>query len=359
MEYGNQYNNVKSFYEWCLENNRMDLNNRFDIELNGCTTKDVGYKSNLKWWFKCPRGLHESEQYTMCFVTKSSDRRLDCKKCRSVAQVVIDKFGENYLWSHWHPDNALNPWNVPAGSSRGNIKIKIQCTEKDYHVYDQVPASFVHGIGCPFCINRKVHPLDSFGAIFPKMIERWSDKNIKTPYEYSPHSGEKVWFKCPNNKHEDYLQKISNAVIYGFTCRECENEKVGLQKRGENSKFWLGGVHGENDALRHRFEYKNWRKDVYERDQYTCQCCGSIGGKLNAHHIYPFSIYKDLRYNIDNGITLCNNCHNSTINNSFHNLYGTHNNTPEQLREYILNKSGKDIYITHPKILTIKTQQND
>lgn len=357
MEYGNQYNHTKSFYDWCIENNRMDLNDRFDEELNQCTSKDVGFTSNKKWYFKCPRNLHESELYIMSFVTKKPNRDLICRKCHSLAQVVIDKFGKEYLDIHWHPDNILSPWDVYAYNVRGNIKVKIQCDKKYYHVYEQVPGSFANGIGCPFCINRKVHPLDSFGVMFQEMIERWSDKNDKTPYEFSPHSGKKAWFKCPNGKHEDYQQQISNAVIYGFTCKECENERVGLSKRGENSRFWKGGVSKENDVLRTRFEYVNWRTGVYERDNYICQCCGKHG-RLNAHHVYPFSAYEVLRYNIDNGITLCAECHDSTIEGSFHNLYGTHNTTPEQLREYILNKSGIDIYITHPEILSI-TQQNN
>ena len=74
MEYGNQFSVTKSFYDWCIENNRLDLNDRFDEEKNGCTTKEVGYKSNLKWWFKCPRGLHESEQYFMYFVTRDKNK---------------------------------------------------------------------------------------------------------------------------------------------------------------------------------------------------------------------------------------------------------------------------------------------
>lgn len=358
MEYGNQFNNTKTFYEWCIENNRMDLSDRFDTELNNCTTHDIGYKSNKQYYFKCPRCIHDSELYYICSITRNKNRDFVCRKCNSLAQTVIDRFGQEYFESHWHPDNVLNPWEISSGISDGNIKVKIQCDKKSYHIYEQVPVSFAKGVGCPFCINRKVHPLDSFGSTFPEMIERWSERNTKTPFEYSPHSGEKVWFKCPNEKHEDYLQKISNAVIYGFTCRKCENEKAGLQKRGENSLFWKGGIYGDNDALRHRFEYKRWRTCVYERDKYTCQCCGSVGGKLNAHHIYQFSDYKNLRYDERNGITLCTDCHDSTMYGSFHNIYGTHNTTPEQLREYILNKSGIDIYQTHPQILTL-TQQNN
>ena len=94
MKYGNQFDNTKTFYEWCLENNRMDLNDRFDVELNQCTTHDVGYKSNKQWYFKYPRGIHTSELYFMSFVTKNPNKNLVCRKCNSLAQVVIDKFGQ-------------------------------------------------------------------------------------------------------------------------------------------------------------------------------------------------------------------------------------------------------------------------
>lgn len=349
MEYGNQFSVTKSFYDWCVENNRMDLNDRFDIEKNGCTTMEVGYKSNLKWWFKCPRGLHESDQYFMCFVTNNSNRNLICRKCNSVSQVVIDRFGENYLNTHWHRDNVLNPWEIPAGSSK--IKIMVQCDKKDYHIYEQVASSFAKGIGCPYCINRKVHPNDSLAALYPDIVNRWSDKNGKSPYEYSPHSESRIWLKCPFGKHNDYLQKIANAVIYEFRCPDCSLEETSKRMRGDGNHFWKGGINGENDTLRHRREYKNWRTLVYERDDYTCQCCGSRGGRLNAHHINQFSDYPELRYDISNGITLCVNCHDSTECGSFHNIYGTHNTTSSQLREYILNKSNKDIFTTNPNLI--------
>lgn len=349
MKYGNQFSVIKSFYDWCVENNRIDLNDRFDEEKNGCTTKDVGYKSNLKWWFKCPRGLHESDQYVMSFVTKDQNRELICRKCSSVAQVVIDRFGEDYLHTHWHQDNLVSPWEISAGSTR--VKVKIQCTKKAYHVYDQVVSSFTKGIGCPYCINRKVHPNDSLASIYPKVNNIWSDKNSKSPYEYSPHSEEKVWFKCTSGTHDDYFQKIANAVVYEFRCPQCSLNEASERMRGANNHFWKGGVNGQNDTLRHRREYKDWRTSVYERDNYTCQCCGKRGGKLNAHHINQFADYPEIRYDVNNGITLCTECHDATENGSFHNVYGTHNTTSSQLREYILNKSNKDIFITNPDLL--------
>ena len=61
--------------------------------------------------------------------------------------------------------------------------------------------------------------------------------------------------------------------------------------------------------IRNSKEYADWRKSVYERDKYTCQHCGQVGGELNAHHIKPFAQYKELRFELSNGLTLCVECH--------------------------------------------------
>jgi 5-methylcytosine-specific restriction endonuclease McrA len=94
-----------------------------------------------------------------------------------------------------------------------------------------------------------------------------------------------------------------------------------LKKRdnnlGSKSHFWKGGLTGKNRLLRNSFESKEWRKQVYERDNYTCQICGIRSGKgikvlLEADHIKPWFSHPELRFEISNGRTLCKSCHRKT-----------------------------------------------
>ena len=84
------------------------------------------------------------------------------------------------------------------------------------------------------------------------------------------------------------------------------------ERSGDKCNFWLGGVSTENELQRKTPEYKEWRTKVFERDNFTCQECNKKGLKIHADHIKPFSKHKELRFNIDNGRTLCVECHYKT-----------------------------------------------
>lgn len=55
-------------------------------------------------------------------------------------------------------------------------------------------------------------------------------------------------------------------------------------------------------------KYKEWRKKVFVRDLFKCQLCGTRG-LLQGHHIKMKSKFPQYMYNINNGITLCIDCH--------------------------------------------------
>ncbi|MEK6884669.1 MAG: HNH endonuclease [Nanoarchaeota archaeon] len=80
------------------------------------------------------------------------------------------------------------------------------------------------------------------------------------------------------------------------------------QTSGEKHWNWKGGC-GKRPL--NSPEYKFWRKAVFEKDNYTCQSCGKYGQYLEAHHKKAWAKYPDLRYDINNGETLCKECHNN------------------------------------------------
>src|SRR3990167_7364961 len=84
----------------------------------------------------------------------------------------------------------------------------------------------------------------------------------------------------------------------------------GLPK--EKNPNWNGGIYPHHKAIRHSLEYKLWREAVFKRDNYTCIWCGERGKFLNADHIKPFALFPELRFAIDNGRTLCIDCHKTT-----------------------------------------------
>jgi hypothetical protein len=86
------------------------------------------------------------------------------------------------------------------------------------------------------------------------------------------------------------------------------------------TSFKSQGKSTENELLRKSAEMRVWRRHVFTRDDYTCQACGQRGGKLHADHELPFSLFPDLRFEILNGRTLCEECHKQTPS-FFKNIY--------------------------------------
>jgi hypothetical protein len=82
--------------------------------------------------------------------------------------------------------------------------------------------------------------------------------------------------------------------------------------RREQSHLWKGGVTPLHQALRNSVDMRIWREEVFKRDNYTCRNCRARGGRLEAHHIKPFSSYPSHRFDVGNGMTLCKKCHGQT-----------------------------------------------
>lgn len=95
----------------------------------------------------------------------------------------------------------------------------------------------------------------------------------------------------------------------------------------------------DEDRLSRRFQsgYSRWRLCVYERDGYTCVLCGDDrGGNLVAHHLDGWNWCKEKRLDVENGVTLCEECHDL-----FHLRFGNGENTKEQFLEFAKENRGQ------------------
>jgi len=136
-----------------------------------------------------------------------------------------------------------------------------------------------------------------------------------------------ISFTKPNNPQKEYKfcsvecrAKKQIKAKKEILCLQCK--KIFNPSRNNNIQkfcskdcsifYYDKGKTKENKKIRTSLAYQNWRKSIFERDNYTCQECKIIGGKLNADHIKPFALFPNLRLDINNGRTLCEECHRKT-----------------------------------------------
>lgn len=88
--------------------------------------------------------------------------------------------------------------------------------------------------------------------------------------------------------------------------------RISEAQRGSRGNNWQGGKTRLKKRLQNSVEWKLWREAVFKRDNWTCRMCGVRGGVLHPDHIKPFAYFASLRFDVDNGRTLCVPCHKLT-----------------------------------------------
>ena len=158
------------------------------------------------------------------------------------------------------------------------------------------PESYVTKI-CPFCESEftvhKCH-IERGGGIYCSVSCARSGSPTR--------KRTRVKVVCENcnsefEKHRSEIKK--NVHDKNFCSPECWYE----YNQGDNHYGYEGGQNERINA-----EYHEWRKSVIERDHGYCRLCHSQE-RLEVHHIHRFAIYPDMRWDIQNGITLCHDCH--------------------------------------------------
>lgn len=143
------------------------------------------------------------------------------------------------------------------------------------------------------------------------------NKKIQLGYINSPETRKKISELMQKNKYNTGSKRTIE-----------QRKNISLSLKGEKSYTWKGGITPVEKKIRQSFEYKQWRDEIFKRDNFTCMDCGKRGGILRAHHIKLFCkllqeaqqmfsflslydacmLYAPL-WDTNNGITYCKDCH--------------------------------------------------
>ena len=148
-------------------------------------------------------------------------------------------------------------------------------------------------------------------GIYPRKPrpEGWINWNKGLPKEMQPGYG-----RQHSKEIEQKLVKAMNMAWKGkHHTKEAKTKmsaKASARVGAKNPRWITDRNLIKGRQIRNNPEYKQWRKDVWTRDNFRCKINNSdCKGKIEAHHILGWSEYPELRYKINNGITLCHAHH--------------------------------------------------
>lgn len=168
----------------------------------------------------------------------------------------------------------------------------------------------------------------------PKRIKQMSEYLKVNPIKYwlgkkRPDMSERMSKLNKGRKVSPETRLKMSISLTGLKRSEETKKKMSISRRGNNSPLWKGGVSKIYKRIRAGLDFRLWRESVFRRDDWTCQICYKKGSVLAPHHIENFWSSEKKRFDVDNGITLCENCHKL-----FHHINGNKYNNIAQLLKF-------------------------
>lgn len=155
-----------------------------------------------------------------------------CPYCANKRQVgreyksLAEAFPE--IAKEWHPTKNGNrtPETVREGSSQ---KIWWRCKNNPDHEWPNSPYErTARGVSCPYCSGRQLTSENSFGGQYPLLAKQWhpTKNGEKTPFDFRPHSKEKVWWICLDYPEHEWEAQIRNRLDTSGECPTCKRTKL-------------------------------------------------------------------------------------------------------------------------------------
>lgn len=231
---------------------------------------------------------------------------------------------KNWMKLNNRTDTLISTEYISNGTKNRKHKLQFICQKG--HRFDMTWSGYHQGRGCPKCVRRYE---DREGYI-ETLQEMYKDEYIILG-DYV-NSQTKTLMKHTKCGHEWLV--TPNSMTQGHGCPKCSH------KRGKEHYRWNPNLTEEdrknNFSRLTQLGYKQWRGNVLGKFNNRCIVCGAKktkNNKLIPHHLNSWDIHEDERYNVDNGVAICEKHHKE-----FHNIYGYGKNTKEQFIEWLINK---------------------
>lgn len=173
--------------------------------------------------------------------------------------------------------------------------------------------------------TRKKHSLASMGNKSRTGMPHSEETKIKMRQSaIGKNKGNTFWLGKSHTKESKKKQSLSHMGLTDGPHSIETRIKMSLAAKARVAAglhhLYKGGLTRENTLIRQSIESRLAREAAFKRDNYTCQGCGASSASchkrvmLHAHHIKSFAEFPELRFAVDNLITLCENCHKKTDN---------------------------------------------
>jgi hypothetical protein len=134
------------------------------------------------------------------------------------------------------------------------------------------------------------------------------------------HTGKVMSDEAKKNMSLSAIKRLENPINHPMFGKQRHDI------RGDKHHNWNNGISSLYKNIRSMSKYYYWRQSCFERDDYICQICFERGIELQVDHIKPFSLIIkennlinvqeafccDELWDINNGRTLCVECHRET-----------------------------------------------
>lgn len=235
-----------------------ELAKQWHPEKNGdLTPYDVRPGSNKRVWWKCPV---DDEHEWKTTVNHRNSRGHGCPYCSGRRATKQTSLAVLYpaLAKEWHPtkNKNLTPDDVTAYSGK---KVWWQCPKDDEHEWEAIISNRARkSVGCPICGNKVAVISNSLAVNNPELTKQWhpTKNGSLTPYDVTPGSAKKVWWKCPRGTDHEWKTSIALRNS-GRNCPKCNSQTSGPELRIYCELKTIF------ESIENRFMYDNYEIDIF------------------------------------------------------------------------------------------------